>query len=184
MASATLKNSSQQRPADSEAMAAGAQIVAVQAGLVTIKTTGAGPKPLIKNEVVYIVARRQPEKYTERLKAELLRVRGTEADAQVFESTRGVGIGDPVEQTGGLLSVTLGPGLLGRVYDGLQNPLADLATGYGNFLPRGVVAPPLDLERKWPFNPSVKVGDRVVAGSTLGTVLEGRCTHKIMVPFD
>jgi V/A-type H+/Na+-transporting ATPase subunit A len=183
MESATSKNSSQQRPADSAATA-GAQIVAVQADLVTIKTTGANPKPLIKNEVVYIVARRQPEKYTERLKAELLRVRGTEADAQVFESTRGVGIGDPVEQTGELLSVTLGPGLLGRVYDGLQNPLADLAAGYGNFLPRGVVAPPLDLERKWAFTPSVKVGDRLVAGSTLGTVPEGRYTHKIMVPFD
>ena len=183
MESATSKNSSQQRPVDSPATA-GAQIVAVQADLVTIKTTGTNPKPLIKNEVVYIVARRQPEKYTERLKAELLRVRGTEADAQVFESTRGVGIGDPVEQTGELLSVTLGPGLLGRVYDGLQNPLADLAAGYGNFLPRGVVAPPLELERKWAFNPSAKVGDRLVAGSTLGTVPEGRFTHKIMVPFD
>ena len=121
MESATSKNSSQQRPVDSPATA-GAQIVAVQADLVTIKTTGTNPKPLIKNEVVYIVATRQPEKYTERLKAELLRVRGTEADAQVFESTRGVGIGDPVEQTGELLSVILGPGLLGRVYDGLQNP--------------------------------------------------------------
>ena len=183
MESATSKKSSQQQPVDSPATA-GDQIVAVQADLVTIKTTGTNPKPLIKNEVVYIVAGRQPEKYTERLKAELLRVRGTEADAQVFESTRGVGIGDPVEQTGELLSVTLGPGLLGRVYDGLQNPLADLAAGYGNFLPRGVVAPPLDLERKWAFNPSAKVGDRLVAGSTLGTVPEGRFTHKIMVPFD
>ncbi|MBV9672416.1 MAG: V-type ATP synthase subunit A [Verrucomicrobia bacterium] len=183
MESATLKNSSHQQPTDPP-VTAGAQIVAVQADLVTIKTLGSNPRPLIKNEVVYIVARRQPEKYIERLKAELLRVRGTEADAQVFESTRGVGIGDSVEQSGEQLSVTLGPGLLGRVYDGLQNPLADLAAEYGNFLPRGVVAPPLELERKWAFTPSAKVGDRLVAGSILGTVPEGRFTHKIMVPFD
>jgi V/A-type H+-transporting ATPase subunit A len=183
MESATLENSSQPKQVDLEPPA-GAQIIAVQADLVTIKATGTKQTPLIKNEVVYIVPRRQTSTYTERLKAELLRVRGTEADAQVFENTRGVGIGDPVEQTGELLSVTLGPGLLGRVYDGLQNPLPDLAAVYGNFLPRGVAAAALDLEKKWTFTPSSRTGDRLVAGNTIGTVPEARYTHKIMIPFD
>jgi len=158
-----------------------AQVVAVQEDLITLQVVE-GSRPLVKNEVVYIIPRRQ-EGREERLKAEVLRVRGDTADAQVFESTRGVGIGDPVEQSGELLSVTLGPGLLGQVYDGLQNPLELLARDFGNFLPRGVVEPPLDRQQKWSFNPTVQIGDRVRAGDTVGTVQEGRFAHKIMIPF-
>lgn len=134
--------------------------------------------------MVYICPRRETEGRAEKLKAEVLRVRGQEADAQVYESTRGIGIGDVVEQTGELLSVTLGPGLLGQVYDGLQNPLAELAIGYGTFLPRGVYAPALNLQKKWSFVPLAKIGDRLKAGDAIGTVAEGRFTHKIMIPFN
>ena len=102
----------------------------------------------------------------------------------VFESTKGIGIGDPVEQTGELLSVTLGPGLLTQVYDGLQNPLAELATDYGNFLPRGAYVSPLDREKKWSFIPTVQIGAELRAGDAIGTVQEGRFTHKILIPFD
>lgn len=161
-----------------------AQVVAVQEDLVTIKMAETQGKPLIKNEVVYICPQRQTEGRTEKLKAEVLRVRGKEADAQVYESTRGIGIGDPVEQSGELLSVTLGPGLLTQVYDGLQNPLSELAADYGTFLPRGVYASALNSQQKWSFVPTVKIGDRLKAGDVIGTVAEGRFTHKIMIPFD
>jgi V/A-type H+-transporting ATPase subunit A len=161
-----------------------ARVVAVQEDLVTIKMAESNPRPIVKNEVVYICPQRQSGGRAEKLKAEVLRVRGQEADAQVFESTRGVGIGDPVEQTGQLLSVTLGPGLLSQVYDGLQNPLEELAAGYGNFLPRGAYVSPLDQEKKWSFVPVVEFGARLKAGDPIGTVQEGRLTHKIMIPFD
>ena len=161
-----------------------ARVVAVQEDIVTIKMAPTKGRPLTKNEVVYISPQRQSEGRTEQLKAAVLRVRGYEADAQVFESTRGVGIGDPVEQTGQLLSVSLGPGLLGQVYDGLQNPLDLLAISYGTFLPRGVDVKALDENKKWSFMPTVRLGARLKAGDTLGTVQEGRFRHKIMVPFD
>lgn len=161
-----------------------ANVVAVQEDLVTIKMADSAPRPLVKNEVVYVCPQRQVQGRVEKLKAEVLRVRGKVADAQVFESTQGVGIGDPVEQTGQLLSVTLGPGLLGRVYDGLQNPLAELASSYGTFLPRGVYVNPLEQQKKWSFVPTVEIGSSLRAGDVLGTVQEGRFTHKIMIPFD
>jgi V/A-type H+-transporting ATPase subunit A len=135
----------------------------------------------VKNEVVYIRPARSP---AERLKAEVLRVLGDSADAQVFESTGGVGLGDGVEQTGRMLSVRLGPGLLGQVYDGLQNPLEALAVGHGTFLPRGVAAPGLDPGTKWSFTATRRIGDIVRAGDAIGTVPEGPITHKVMVPFD
>lgn len=160
-----------------------ARVIAVQDDLVTIAMAETNPRPILKNEVIYILPRRLDGDRQERLKAEVLRVHGTSADAQVYESTKGVGVGDPVEQTGELLSVTLGPGLLGQVYDGLQNPLAALAAGYGTFLPRGATVPPLDTERKWSFQSIARMGDRLRAGDVLGTVQEGRFTHKIMVPF-
>ena len=160
-----------------------ARVIAVQDDLVTIAMAETDPRPILKNEVIYILPRRLDGARQERLKAEVLRVHGTTADAQVYESTKGVGVGDPVEQTGELLSVTLGPGLLGQVYDGLQNPLATLAAGYGTFLPRGAAAPPLDCERKWSFQSVARMGDRLRAGDVIGTVQEGRFTHKIMVPF-
>ena len=161
-----------------------ARVVAVQDDLVTIAMDATRPLPILKNEVVYICPRRLDGDRQERLKAEVLRVNGTTADAQVFESTRGVGVGDPVEQTGELLSVSLGPGLLTQVYDGLQNPLAGLAAGYGTFLPRGAEVAPLDPEKKWSFQPTARMGDTLRAGDVLGTVQEGRFSHKIMVPFD
>ncbi|MEX1315760.1 MAG: hypothetical protein AB1Z22_01385, partial [Synechococcaceae cyanobacterium] len=141
-----------------------ARVVAVQDDLVTIAMDPERPRPILKNEVVYICPRRLDGDRQERLKAEVLRVHGSSADAQVFESTRGVGVGDPVEQTGELLSVSLGPGLLSQVYDGLQNPLAGLAAGYGTFLPRGAAVAPLDPERKWSFQSTARMGDTLRAG--------------------
>lgn len=130
-----------------------------------------------KNEVGYIHVG------DERLKAEVLRIRGRTADMQVFEDTDGVRIGDRVEMTDEMLSATLGPGMLGRVFDGLQNPLHELAKQNGFFLPRGATVPPLDMQRRWEFTPAVKVGSRVPPGGVLGTVPEGPFTHKILVPF-
>jgi len=164
-----------------------ARVVAVQDSLVTIEAGRAGGRdlPLVKNEVAFILPRRAAaEGREERLKAEVLRVRGREADLQVFEDTAGVAVGDPVEQTGELLSVELGPGLLGQVYDGLQNPLEDLALAHGLFLPRGVDLDALERNRKWSFVPRVETGARLRAGDALGTVQEGYLTHRIMVPFD
>ncbi len=118
-----------------------------------------------------------------RLKAEVVRIRGSYADLQVFEDTTGLGIGDPVEFTGHLLSARLGPGLLTRIYDGLQNPLPDLAAKCGFFLQRGMYLDALDPASRWTFTPVAKPGDRLTAGETLGTVPEGIFTHRIMVPF-
>ncbi len=102
---------------------------------------------------------------------------------QVFESTKGLTVGDNVEFSGQLLSVQLGPGLLKQIYDGLQNPLPELAEEHGFFLPRGVEFKPLDEKKKWRFTPEVKTGDVVIAGDALGSVPEGIFDHKIMVPF-
>lgn len=150
-----------------------AEVIAVRENLVTVRSD----HPFVKNEVAYVLSGGQ------RLEAELLRVRNRTADLQVFEDTRGIAVGDAVELTGELLSATLGPGLLGQVYDGLQNPLTLLARQHGFFLPRGVQAEPLDHERRWQFAPAVKLGDQVLAGDTLGFVQEGHLRHAIMVPF-
>ncbi|TVQ57954.1 MAG: V-type ATP synthase subunit A [Rhodobacteraceae bacterium] len=158
-----------------------AHVSAVQEDIVRLRLADPATGRLVKNEVVHIRPARRPE---QRLKAEILRVSGAEADAQVYESTAGVGLGDPVEQTGRLLSVRLGPGMLGQVYDGLQNPLEALAVGHGVFLPRGVSAPGLDPAAKWSFAATARIGDRVRGGDPIGTVPEGPVTHKIMVPFD
>jgi len=163
-----------------------ARVSSVQDDLVTIETlmTDEGPAPIMKNEVIFICPARREDGRQEKLKAEVLRIHGNTADAQVFENTTGVAIGDPVEQSQELLSVSLGPGLLGQVFDGLQNPLESLASEYGYFLPRGVVVDVLDRNQKWSFVPSVRMGDRLLAGAVMGTVQEGRFSHKIMVPFD
>jgi len=118
-----------------------------------------------------------------RLKCEVIRVRGNRADMQVFEDTKGLKIGDSVIFTNSLLSVKLGPGLLGQVFDGLQNPLNKLAEKTGFFLERGVYLPPLDENTKFVFTPSAKVGDKMRASDCLGTVPEGIFKHRIMVPF-
>ena len=165
-------------------MLATARIVAVQDDLVEIETLENPGAPIVKNEVVYIYpSTLNAHGEQERLKAEVLRVRGATADAQVYESTQGVAVGDAVEQSGEMLSVELGPGLLGQVYDGLQAPLPKVAAQYGIFLPRGADVPVLDTANKWSFVPKVKSGAKVAAGDTLGTVQEGRFIHKIMVPF-
>ncbi|KUJ79843.1 V-type ATP synthase subunit A [Ruegeria profundi] len=165
-----------------------ARVVSVQEGLVEIQANqdaSGQPGQLVKNEVVYILPTRPgPGNRQERLKAEVLRVRGDTADVQVYESTDGVAVGDPVEQSGQLLSVELGPGLLGQVFDGLQSPLPKVAAEFGTFLPRGADVAPLDDQAKWSFTPAVKVGDMVTAGDSIGTVPEGHFNHKIMLPFN
>ena len=118
-----------------------------------------------------------------RLMCEIVRIRGTVADMQVFEDTSGLGAGCEVEFTGELLSVELGPGLLKQVFDGLQNPLPGLAEQFGFFLQRGKTVAALPRGEKWAFTPVAKPGDRVFAGETIGTVPEGVFTHRIMVPF-
>ena len=158
-----------------------ARVVGVQDDLVVLETGGdSAAQPIVKNEVVYVCLAEGDE----RLKAEVLRVKGNTAVAQVFEDTRGIRIGDPVEQTGRMLSVTLGPGLLSQVYDGLQNPLEQIANEYGFFLKRGVEVDALGSEQLWSFSPDVKHGARLVAGDVIGSVPEGRFAHRIMVPFE
>ena len=117
------------------------------------------------------------------LKSEVIRIRGNVAQIQVYEMTDGIQCGDEVEFTGDMLSAELGPGLLGQVYDGLQNPLPVLAEQAGWFLERGIYADGLDSEKKWEFTPVAKVGDTLRAGEYIGTVPEGPFTHKIFVPF-
>jgi len=107
-------------------------------------------------------------------------VNGDKASVQVFESTRGLKNGDPVEFEGRMLEVTLGPGLLSSVYDGLQN---NLTTMEGVFLKRGEYTAPLDHAKLWDFTPIAKEGDKVIAADWLGEVKEGWLPHKIMVPF-
>jgi V/A-type H+-transporting ATPase subunit A len=133
---------------------------------------------IMKNEVANICLG------DEKLKSEVLRVNGDTADIQVFEETAGVKVGDRVELTGQLLSITLGPGLLGNIYDGLQIPLHSMAEENGFFLKRGAQIDPFDMKTPWSFQPQCKTGDRLSAGDVLGTVQERRTTHKIMVPFN
>jgi V/A-type H+/Na+-transporting ATPase subunit A len=130
-----------------------------------------------QNEVGYVVTDEG------RLKAEVIKINGNRAEMQVYEETGGLRVGDPVEFTDELLAVMLGPGLLGQVYDGLQNPLHRMADTYGFFLQRGIYLEALDNEKQWEFTPAVKKGDRVLAGSRLGRVPEGIFDHHIMVPF-
>lgn len=117
------------------------------------------------------------------LKSEVIRIRGNIAQIQVYEMTDGIKCGDEVEFSGDMLSAELGPGLLGQVYDGLQNPLPVLAEQAGWFLERGIYADGLNYEKKWSFTPTAKVGDVLRAGEYFGTVPEGAFTHKILVPF-
>ena len=131
---------------------------------------------VIKNEVGYIHVG------DTRLKGEIIRITDGIASLQVYEMTGGIAVGDEVEFTGEMLSAELGPGLLTQVYDGLQNPLPDLAEKCGFFLERGVYLPPLP-DKDWEFTPSRKAGDRVIAGDILGSVPEGMFTHQIFVPF-
>ena len=115
-----------------------------------------------------------------RMMAEVIKVIGDEAYVQVYDSTRGLKIGDKVEFEGHMLEATLAPGLLSRNYDGLQN---DLEKMDGLFINRGSITDPIDFDAKWDFKPLAKAGDKVTAGDWLGEVKEQWVMHKIMVPF-
>ena len=117
------------------------------------------------------------------LKAEVIEIHGNIAKLQVFEDTRGIKLGTEVKFCGDLLEAELGPGLLTSIVDGLQNPLEEIAKVSGYFLPRGLYLPPLDREKCWQYTPKAKIGDLMERGDCLGTTIEGRFEHKIMVPF-
>ncbi len=120
----------------------------------------------------------------DKLIGEIIEMRGDVASIQVYEETTGIGPGDEVRSTGRPLSVELGPGMLERMYDGIQRPLEKLEALAGNFLKKGVTAPALDREKIWDFEPVANIGDELVAGDILGTVEETTViTHKIMVPY-
>lgn len=119
----------------------------------------------------------------DKLIGEIIEMRGDVANIQVYEETTGIGPGDEVVSTGSPLSVELGPGLLERMYDGIQRPLEKLELMAGEFLKRGVTAPPLDREKIWEFKAEKEIGDEVIPGDILGTVDETSViNHKIMVP--
>ena len=162
------------------------KITGINGNMITVKFDGA----VAQNEVGYA------KLGSKKLMAEIVRVRGEKCDMQVFESTTDLMVGTDVEFTGELLAAELGPGMLAQVYDGLQNPLKDLAAEAGKiskdagfFLQRGMYLPGLPRDRKWDFHPTAKIGDKVAAGDALGWVTEGIFDnktmpgHKIMVPF-
>ncbi len=146
------------------------KVQGIIANLVIVEADG----PVSQNEICYIDAG------DTKLMAEVIKIKGKNASVQVFESTRGLKIGNEVSFDGHLLEVTLGPGILSKNYDGLQN---DLDTMEGVFLKRGEYTLPLDNEKLWEFKPLAKPGDKVIAGSWLGEVEENAMPHKIMVPF-
>ena len=146
------------------------EITGIIANLVIVEADG----PVQQNEICYI------QQKDSRLMSEVIKVLGTTAYIQVFESTRGLKVGDKVEFVGHMLEVNLGPGILSRNYDGLQN---DLDKMEGIFLERGAQTEALDKERKYEFKPIAKEGDTVKAGDRIGEVTENWLPHKIMVPF-
>lgn len=121
----------------------------------------------------------------ERLIGEIIEMHGDRASIQVYEETSGIGTGEPVYDTGEPMSVELGPGLIGSIFDGIQRPLDEIMKKTGsNNLQRGVEVPSLDRNKKWHFTPTVSKGDKVKAGDILGTVQETEVVlHKIMVPY-
>lgn len=146
------------------------KVKGIISNLVTVEVDG----PVAQNEICYITLDGV------KLMAEVLKVNRDNVFVQVFESTRGMRVGDSVEFTGHMLEVTLGPGMLSRNYDGLQN---DLDKMEGVFLRRGEYNFPLDAEKLWDFKPLANTGDRVEAASWLGEVEENFQPHRIMVPF-
>ena len=149
------------------------KVVAVNGNMVSVEFDG----NVSLNEVGYVNVAGT------KLKGEVIRIRGNTCQMQIYEMTKGISTDCTVEFTSDLLSVEVGPGLLGQVYDGLQNPLPNLAEVSGYFLKRGVYLSPLNEEKKWDFTPTAKPGDKVFAGDAIGTVPEGPFTHKILVPF-
>lgn len=151
-------------------MATKGTVKGIVSNLVTVEVEG----PVSQNEICYISVGGV------NLMAEVIKVIGKDAFVQVFESTRGMRVGDVAEFQGHMLEVSLGPGMLSRNYDGLQN---DLDKMEGVFLRRGEYTYPLDENKKWAFKPLAKAGDIVEAGDWLGEVDENNQPHKIMVPF-
>ena len=147
-------------------------VVGINGNLANVRFTGA----VHKNEVGYIKVGDKS------LKGEVIRISNGVAAMQIYEISNGIKVGDEVTFTGELMSVELGPGLLTQVFDGLQNPLPQLAEKCGYFLERGVYLDPIP-DREWEFTPCVAVGDSVEAGDFIGSVPEGQFTHEIMVPF-
>lgn len=145
-------------------------VTGIVSNLVTVLTEG----PVAENELCFISLDGT------KLMAEVIKVNGNLAQVQVFESTRGLKNGDTVEFEGKMLEISLGPGLLSSVYDGLQN---DLTAMEGVFLKRGDYTDPLDREKLWDFSPIAQKGDKVISADWLGEVKEGWLPHKIMVPF-
>ncbi len=160
-------------------MATKGKIATVNGNMISVAFEGA----VAQNEVGYAELPAGTDGQSRRLMCEVVRIRGTRADMQVFEDTAGLKVGDIVDFTGDLLSAELGPGLLGQVFDGLQNPLPRLAEQCGFFLQRGTYLNPLSREKTWHFTPAAKVGDKLTAGESLGTVPEGIFKHRVMVPF-
>jgi V/A-type H+-transporting ATPase subunit A len=150
------------------------RVIGINGSMISVEYEG----NTLMNEVGYVYVD------DKRLKSEVIRIRGKRIELQVFERTRGIGIGSKVAFTGELLTVQLGPGLLGQIFDGLQNPLPELAKECGFFLARGIYLSALPAELKYEFTPRVKVGDTVKRADTLGTVPEGIFTHSVMVPFN
>ena len=149
------------------------KVVSINGNLVSVEFTS----NVSMNEICYVKVGDTS------LKSEVIRIKGNVAQIQVYEMTDGIKCGDAVEFTGDMLSAELGPGLLGQVYDGLQNPLPVLAEEAGWFLERGIYADGLNMEKKWEFTPTAQVGAVLRAGEYIGTVPEGPFTHKIFVPF-
>lgn len=149
------------------------KVTGVNGNMVTVSFSGS----IIKNEVGYIHVG------SDKLKGEVIRINGESASMQIYEMTNGIKVGDEVEFTGELLSVELGPGLLTQVFDGLQNPLPDLAEKCGFFLQKGVYLDPIP-NKDWEFTPLVKEGDKVKPADPVGFVPEGLFEHQIMVPFN
>ena len=167
-------------------MNATGKITTVNGNMITVAFEGA----VAQNEVGYALIG------DKRLMAEIVRVRGSRCDMQVFDATTGLEVGGKVEFSGELLAAELGPGMLAQVYDGLQNPLSELAEAAskiskdaGFFLQRGMYLPGLPRDKKWDFHPTAKPGDRICAGDAIGWVTEGIFDnktmpgHKIMAPF-
>ncbi len=149
------------------------RVVSINGNLVSVEFDG----NVCMNEICYVKVDGAE------LKSEVIRIRGNIAQIQVYEMTGGIKCGDEVAFTGDMLSAELGPGLLGQVYDGLQNPLPKLAEKAGWFLERGNYADGLDPDKKWEFTPTAQVGSILRAGEYIGTVPEGAFTHKIFIPF-
>jgi len=149
-------------------------VTGINASLVKVKFDGM----VRQNEICYL------HLGGTQLKSEVIRIKGDQAEVQVFESTKGLRPGDSAHFTGELLSVELGPGLLGQIFDGLQNPLDQIAKETGFFTPRGFEVPKLSRANSWAFTPTTFKKEKLIGGQPLGFVQEKAFKHQIFLPFD